>query len=419
MMRAVGADDHDDAAGQFHQRPVAILARAQGQLGAHARRHVDRDAADERRGGSFDGKLQRGPPVRGAVHALTHLGHFDWLAALEHPQVALAELRRCFGRPELGICLADHDRRQGVELPSPRFVAVHIPAVGRLHVGDGRREPHERAEPRLGGAMFRLGPCALLDHCGDDQRRHRDDVHEGRKQHRLATVPDLAERAQAVGASRQRQNPQQRAHRGHSWLAELERAPDHQRERQIGHRQHQVDRPMGLREDEGADAQRRRQQRHKLDPPRQSLEAHAAADPDQQRRRDRHHAQGVADEEDDPGAHVARAVEAAQDGDVPGADDSGDGAGHDGGQQQTHHRAHRFEPEVENAPAHDDRRGDQGFGGRVDGRDECRCQRSCGRPGPRRGTPQAPRRATGSGREEAARPTPRRRAARPSWRPVR
>ncbi len=49
----IGADDHDDAAGQFHQRPVAILARAQGQLGAHARRHVDGDAADERRAWEF------------------------------------------------------------------------------------------------------------------------------------------------------------------------------------------------------------------------------------------------------------------------------------------------------------------------------------------------------------------------------
>jgi hypothetical protein len=153
----------------------------------------------------------------------------------------------------------------------------------------------------------------------------------------------------------------QRAHGGYAWLAELERAPDHQRECQIRHRKHQVDRPMTLREDEGADAQRGRQQRGKLNPPRQSLEVHAAADPDEQRRRDRHHAQGVADEEDDPGARIACAVQAAENGDVPGADDGRDGAGNDSGEQQTHDRAHRFEPEIENATAHDDRRGDQGL----------------------------------------------------------
>ena len=156
----VGADDHDDAAGQFHERPVAVFARAQGQLGPHARRHVDRDAADQRR-------------ARGVSTGNFSVDHQCACRPRPRPTVVTssrpAASRAPAGRsPELRRCSAGQSSASVLPITTAAGVLNCRPTLRcRTRTGHratsckrhGRREPHERAEPRLGRSMFRTAPA--------------------------------------------------------------------------------------------------------------------------------------------------------------------------------------------------------------------------------------------------------------------
>ena len=114
----VGVHDDDDAAGQFDQRAVAVLAGAQRLLGAHARRDVDGDAADERRAAVLlDQELQRRPPLLGAVVAKARTGSARSAGATSAPCDRCPGSARRFlqatGRSRSGRAACRRDGRTG------------------------------------------------------------------------------------------------------------------------------------------------------------------------------------------------------------------------------------------------------------------------------------------------------------------
>ena len=168
--------------------------------------------------------------------------------------------------------------------------------------------------------MAALRAGAFLHHRGQRQRRDADDVHEAGDEHRLAAVQGVRKRPEARGAARQRERAEEGGDGGDARLTEAERAPDHQRETEIGDRQDDARGPR-LSEHQDADDERGAEEEPELEPPPIPAKRDARAAPHQQSRRQRQHAQDVAGEESRPGQAVVR-IDVLEKREIPGADQS-------------------------------------------------------------------------------------------------